>query len=74
MRRYNGDLLADTTQYTEEIEARYGSPLWCLHRVDLQVAIAEKAMELGVVIKPGCKVESVKCGEKQAQGQTEGEV
>ncbi|PCH02467.1 hypothetical protein PENOC_043140 [Penicillium occitanis (nom. inval.)] len=60
MRRYNGDLLADRNQYTEEIEARYGSPLWCLHRADLQVAIAEKAMELGVVIKLGCKVESVK--------------
>lgn len=74
MRRYNGDLLAERTAYTEEIQWRYGSPLWCLHRADLQVAMAEKAKELGVVIKLGCKVESVDWGEEQAHGQEEGEV
>ncbi|KAL3706300.1 hypothetical protein TMatcc_007310 [Talaromyces marneffei ATCC 18224] len=74
MRRYNGDLLAERTQYTEEIEGRYGSPLLCLHRADLQVAMAEKAKELGVDIKLGCKVESVNWDEEQARGPAEGEI
>lgn len=74
MRRYNGDLLAERTAYIDEIQGRYGSPLWCLHRADLQAAMAEKAKELGAVIKLGCKVESVDWGKEQARGQEQEEV
>lgn len=74
MRRFNGDLLAERTEYIDEIEGRYESPLWCLHRADLQVAMAEKAEELGVVIKLGCKVSSVKWGEQRAQNEDEGKI
>lgn len=63
MRRFDGRLLAERTQYADEIEGRYGSPLWCLYRADLQVAMAERAKELGVTIKLGCRVSSVNWGE-----------
>ncbi|OKL63436.1 hypothetical protein UA08_01988 [Talaromyces atroroseus] len=67
MRRFNGEWLDERTQYAEEIEGRHGSPLWYQHRADLQVAMAEKAMELGVVIKLGCKVSGVNYGEQRPQ-------
>lgn len=71
MRRYNGDLLAEQTQYTKKIEARYGSPLWCLHRADIQVMLAEKGMQLGVVIELGCKVECENWGENHEKAEGE---
>ncbi|KAH6675750.1 putative monooxygenase [Halenospora varia] len=37
MRRYTGKMLAERTKYSDEIEGRYKSSLWCLHRADLQV-------------------------------------
>ncbi|KAI9649952.1 hypothetical protein NHQ30_002537 [Ciborinia camelliae] len=56
MLRYTGKILAERTKYSEEIESRYQSSLWCLHRADLQLAMAERAKELGVVVKLGCRV------------------
>ena len=47
--RYDGTkTLAHRDRYREEIEAAYGEPIWCLHRVDLQEALAARAEELGV--------------------------
>ena len=47
--RYDGQkVLAHRPQYDDELKSRYGDPLWCLHRVDLQQALARRAEELGV--------------------------
>ncbi|KAL8832991.1 MAG: hypothetical protein Q9170_004590 [Blastenia crenularia] len=47
--RYDGrKVLAHRNSYDEELELRYGEPIWCLHRVDLQKALAARAETLGV--------------------------
>ncbi|MCJ1286663.1 hypothetical protein MMC26_006009 [Xylographa opegraphella] len=47
--RYDGQkVLAYRSDYGKEIQDRYGEPIWCLHRVDLQRALARRAEELGV--------------------------
>ncbi len=47
--RYDGQrVLAHRGRYREEIETRYGEPIWCLHRMDLQQALAATAENLGV--------------------------
>ncbi len=47
--RYDGrKVLAYRGNYREEIETRYGEPIWCLHRIDLQKALATRAEKLGV--------------------------
>lgn len=49
MIRYDGrKVLAYRGYYREEIETRYGEPIWCLHRIDLQKALATRAEKLGV--------------------------
>ena len=55
--RYDGTkTLAHRDRYREEIEAAYGEPLWCLHRVDLQEALAARAEELGVSLNFSSRV------------------
>lgn len=56
MRRYDGRVLASRTDYAAEVQGRYGSPLWCLHRADLQQAMAARAVELGADIRLGARV------------------
>lgn len=59
MRRYDGRVLASRTDYAAEVLNRHGSPLWCLHRADLQQAMAARAADLGVEIRLGTKVAQV---------------
>ncbi|KAJ4297500.1 hypothetical protein N0V90_005392 [Kalmusia sp. IMI 367209] len=59
MNRFDGQPLAQRKDYGTEVEARNGSPLWCLHRADLQRALAERAAALGAVIRLGCAVSDV---------------
>ena len=40
--------LAHRINYNQELESNYGEPIWCLHRVDLQRALAKRAENLGV--------------------------
>ena len=47
--RFDGQKeLAHRSGYREEIESRYGEPIWCLHRTHLQKALATRAEKLGV--------------------------
>ncbi len=47
--RYDGrKVLAHRSNYNGEIQSRYGDPIWCLHRIDLQKALATRAEEVGV--------------------------
>lgn len=55
IRRFDGRILARRQDY----QGGYGSPLWCLHRVDLQRALARRAEALGVRLRLGCKVVDV---------------
>ena len=47
--RYDGrKTLAHRGKYDEELRSRYGDQIWCLHRIDLQKALATRAEEVGV--------------------------
>ena len=60
MIRYDGTkVLAHRNNYSEELKKRYGESIWCLHRVELQTALARRAEELGVRINFGCRVRDV---------------
>ena len=49
MIRFDGQKeLAHRSSYREEIQSRYGEPIWCLHRIHLQRALATRAEKLGV--------------------------
>ncbi|KAL9073551.1 MAG: hypothetical protein Q9157_004698 [Trypethelium eluteriae] len=59
MRRYDGQLLAERVDYATELRSRYGVPIWCLHRADLQDAMVARARALGAEIRLNAKVEHV---------------
>lgn len=60
MIRYDGTkVLAQRNKYGEELRRRYGESIWCLHRVELQIALARRAEELGVRINFECRVRDV---------------
>ena len=47
--RYDGQkILAHRSNYSDELRARYGEPIWCLHRIHLQKVLATRAEKLGV--------------------------
>ncbi|TGJ85735.1 hypothetical protein E0Z10_g3033 [Xylaria hypoxylon] len=56
---FNGKVLAQRQNYDVEIQQRYGSPLWTMHRVDLQNALVERARELGVEILYSSRVDDI---------------
>lgn len=60
--RFSGELLAQRTNYEHEVQAHYGAPLWGLHRVDLQLALARRAQELGVMVRLATKVVDMNFG------------
>ncbi|KAF2203260.1 putative monooxygenase [Delitschia confertaspora ATCC 74209] len=62
MYRFDGTALARRAAYGDELERRHGSPLWCLHRADLQQALAARAIELGVSLRLGTSVARVEAG------------
>ena len=59
IQRFSGELLAQRTDYAQEVQARYGTPLWGLHRVDLQTALARRAQQLGATVRLAAKVVDV---------------
>jgi salicylate hydroxylase len=59
IRRFDGRLLAYRNGYNQELEERYGSPLWCVHRADLQQALAERAIGLQAQLRLGTPVAHV---------------
>jgi salicylate hydroxylase len=55
--RFDGSrVLAHRQDYGVELEQRYGSPLWCLHRAQLQQALASRAKSLGAEIRLNARV------------------
>lgn len=59
IQRFSGELLAQRTEYEREVLTHYGTPLWGLHRVDLQTALEQRAKELGVDIRLASKIVDV---------------
>lgn len=59
IQRFSGKLLAQRTDYEHEVQTHYGSPLWGLHRVDLQSALLQRAQELGVAFRMAAQVVDV---------------
>jgi salicylate hydroxylase len=58
--RYNdGSILGKRENYGEEMLAKYKSPFWDMHRADLQIALFERAKDLGVNFKLGALVNAI---------------
>ena len=57
IRRYSdGKILSRTDNFHDEMRRKYDAPFWDLHRVDVQVALVERARSLGVKVRLGAKV------------------
>lgn len=60
VRRYSdGKLLSRTDDFDVDMRKKYDAPFWDLHRVDLQVALCERAQQLGVRVRLGARVADV---------------
>ncbi|KXJ87244.1 FAD binding domain protein [Microdochium bolleyi] len=57
--RFDGRVLTQQDQFGAELRQRYGAPLLNLHRADLQLALAERARQLGVQIRLGQRVDDI---------------
>ncbi|KAI1008315.1 hypothetical protein LB504_002043 [Fusarium proliferatum] len=57
--RYSGRTLAIEPDFHKHIRKKYGAPFIDLHRVDLQLALYDKAKELGVQFKLGDRVKDI---------------
>ena len=57
--RYPGQVLAQEADMGRKMRARYGAPYLCMHRVDLQLALYDRARELGVRFRMGDRVDAV---------------
>jgi salicylate hydroxylase len=60
VREYSdGKILSKTDSFNEDMRRKYNAPFWDLHRVDLQVALYERAKQLGVEVRLGARVADV---------------
>ncbi|TKA68833.1 hypothetical protein B0A49_05241 [Cryomyces minteri] len=58
--RYSdGKILALEKDFNLKVRSKYGAPFWDLHRVDLQLTLAERAKELGVKVQLGARVADI---------------
>ncbi|TLD29846.1 kinase-like protein [Venturia nashicola] len=57
--KYSGEILAQQTTFKDKILKRYGAPFIDMHRADLQIALVERAKELGVQFFLGQRVDAI---------------
>ncbi|KAH9207837.1 hypothetical protein DL95DRAFT_428931 [Leptodontidium sp. 2 PMI_412] len=55
----DGTILGKRENYGEEMLEKYKSPFWDMHRADLQIALFERAKELGVNFRLGALVGAI---------------
>jgi salicylate hydroxylase len=67
---YRGKVLAHEDGFDENMRRKYGAPFADCHRVDLQQALAKKAMEMGVKVVLGAKVRDIDFGSKSGDRAT----
>ncbi|RSL46153.1 hypothetical protein CEP53_010439 [Fusarium sp. AF-6] len=60
--RYTGKILAQEDDFDKKIQDKYGAPFIDAHRVDLQMALYDRAKELGVKFELGQKIVDVDFG------------
>jgi len=58
-RYYDGKVLSRTDQFDVDMRKKYGSPFWDLHRVDVQLALVDRAKQVGVEVRLGAKVTDI---------------
>lgn len=56
---YTGPVLAREDDFDKHMRERYGAPFIDVHRVDLQLCMYERALQLGIEFRLGQKVEGV---------------
>lgn len=49
-------MLGKRNGFGEEMSSKYGAPFWDMHRADLQIAMFERAQDLGVKFRFGVTV------------------
>lgn len=60
VKRYSdGKLLSRTDDFNGDMMRKYDAPFWDLHRVDLQLALVDRAKQLGAKIRLGAKVADI---------------
>ena len=60
VRRYSdGKILSRTDNFDADMRRKYNAPFCDLHRVDLQVALYDRAKQLGVKVRLGARVADV---------------
>ncbi|QIX00075.1 hypothetical protein AMS68_005592 [Peltaster fructicola] len=60
VRRYSdGKELSRTADFNLDMWRKYEAPFWDIHRVDLQLALVERARELGVKVRLGARLHAV---------------
>lgn len=59
MHKYSGEVLAQQPTFKDKILKRYGAPFIDMHRADLQIALVERAKELGVQFFLGQRVDAI---------------
>lgn len=57
MRRWQSGEIISLTKLSPEFRSKYGAPYYVIHRADLQLAMYERALELGVEVKVNAGVE-----------------
>ena len=57
--RYSGEVLANDPDFDKHIRAKYGAPFVDMHRIDVQRALYDRAVELGVVFHLSERLESI---------------
>lgn len=57
--KYSGEILAQQDSFNGKIMERYGAPFIDMHRADLQMALVERAKEVGVEFFLGQRVEAI---------------
>ncbi|KAL9105763.1 MAG: hypothetical protein Q9227_009111 [Pyrenula ochraceoflavens] len=71
--RYSGEILTDDARFKHNIQERYGeeNPFIDLHRVDLQRAMYDRAVELGVQFRMGERLDSISASPHPPTAKTE---
>nr|POE63527.1 fad-dependent monooxygenase ops4 [Quercus suber] len=62
VRRYSdGKILSRTDNFNQEMRKKYNAPFWDLHRVDVQLALVDRAQKLGAQVRLGARVSDIDC-------------
>lgn len=61
LRRYKDGKILNIESIGKEINDKYGSPYWLIHRADYQKILLDKALEMGAEVKLNSLVNNIDC-------------